>query len=380
MGKGGTMPDVLYLVGWNHLVAALMAMAVWLACRTRILTRRPAVCHGLWLLVLLKLVTPPIVPLPILPAMVAAEPSTPGIIPPERIASATLPCAPLPCVTPPSPWRNVCFALLGASLLVSCALWIAAARQFVRVRRLLRGSAVAAGRADELLREVSQRFNLRTAVKLQLVDAPIAPMLWAEPGRPAIVLPRSLARSLGDDGLRSIIAHELAHFVRRDHWVNSFALLVATLFWWNPLVWLARRQLSAAAEASCDAMALARLPGSRKSYAETLLRVVDSVTRATPLRSAVPPLRSALGIPFGESHSLRRRFEMIADAHVKARMTLGGWMLLLFGCAALTFPPPQAEGTLAAATSLLGEPAAETTLQPAADQQLDPFATYCCPS
>ncbi len=109
------------------------------------------------------------------------------------------------------------------SLLVSLALWLAALRQIRQVRRLLGGSAVESGRAAEILAEVRGRFDLAGGARLILVDAPITPMLWAAPGNSAIVLPRQLADSLSDDRLRCIIAHELGHFVRRDHWANSLA-------------------------------------------------------------------------------------------------------------------------------------------------------------
>jgi hypothetical protein len=197
-------------------------------------------------------------------------------------------------------------------------------------------SSVETGRAVELLREVTQLFRLPTAVKLQIIDAPITPMLWAVPGNPAIILPRQLADSLSDDGLRSILAHELAHFVRRDHWANWFALLVTTLFWWNPIVWFARRQFTATAETCCDALALDRLCVSRKSYATTLLTVVDSLTSTTRIRSA-------MCITFGEVHSLKRRFELIAEANVKAQVTTCGWILLAIGMACLTLMPARAQ-------------------------------------
>ncbi len=62
------MTHLLLVVGWNTCLAALVAVVVWFACRTAALRRRPALCHALWLLVLVKLVTPPLVPLPLLPA------------------------------------------------------------------------------------------------------------------------------------------------------------------------------------------------------------------------------------------------------------------------------------------------------------------------
>src|SRR5262245_57907318 len=62
----------------NAACAAVLAVAAWLAGRLRC---RPALVHALWLLVLLKLVTPPLVRsgLPWLPAAPAPAPAAPRI-------------------------------------------------------------------------------------------------------------------------------------------------------------------------------------------------------------------------------------------------------------------------------------------------------------
>ncbi len=69
----------------NAILATLLAMMV--ALLARLFRGRPALVHGLWLLVLLKLVTPPVVPLP-LPWLVISDPSPVSLSP--------APPAPLP--------------------------------------------------------------------------------------------------------------------------------------------------------------------------------------------------------------------------------------------------------------------------------------------
>ena len=364
------MTNALYLIGWNQLIAALAAVAVWLLCRTRTLQRRPALCHGLWLLVLVKLVTPSLVAVPVLPSSadkedrVAAIAPTSGMDSGDRSAemdssvvttadAATEIASKSPDALPAdlddgparvdaahaSPaWtmQQIYVGLLTISLLGTAALWLAALGQHRRVARLLNGVADPAGREAVLLASISHRFELRSAVSLRVVDAPIAPMLWAEPGNAAVILPRKLVDSLDDDQVRNVLAHELAHFARGDHWLNAFALAITTLFWWNPLAWFARRQLIAAAEACCDALALERSGGSRKSYAQTLLAVVDFVGSAR-----LP--RPALCVSFGESRSLRNRFEVLADSSVTSSVSLAGWLLLTLGVAASVLVPARAQ-------------------------------------
>ncbi len=56
----------LMLLGWNAAIAGALAMVVvairWLPA----VRRRPALQHSLWVLVLVTLVTPPLIPLPVL--------------------------------------------------------------------------------------------------------------------------------------------------------------------------------------------------------------------------------------------------------------------------------------------------------------------------
>ena len=61
------MVGVWTLFGWNIVLAAALAIAVAVAGRLRAVRNRPGLRHALWLLVLLKLITPPLIPLPVLP-------------------------------------------------------------------------------------------------------------------------------------------------------------------------------------------------------------------------------------------------------------------------------------------------------------------------
>ena len=68
---------VMHAMLGNAAVAAVLAV---LALGVRYTCRSPAVRHLAWLLVLLKLVTPPlfIIPLPVLPASWSAPPADPA--------------------------------------------------------------------------------------------------------------------------------------------------------------------------------------------------------------------------------------------------------------------------------------------------------------
>jgi beta-lactamase regulating signal transducer with metallopeptidase domain/thiol-disulfide isomerase/thioredoxin len=399
------MSSASTLLGWNLLLVVLLCAIVWLVSRFRWLRERPALCHVLWLLVLIKLVTPPLIPLRVLPAARAELRSESGsesqslarqadnaggghlgapaldvgsISPPvETPHSAVHPAAAATAKTstavgPVSEiglpgWPALLGAVLACSLLISAFILLIAVRQFVRVRRLLRAGVGSPGRAGDSLRTLAPLFGGRAEPRLVMIEESIAPMLWAEPGGTAIVLSRQIVDTLEDDELQSVIAHELAHYTRRDHWTNVFGFVVTSLFWWNPCAWLARREMRNAAEACCDALVVGRLPDSRRMYARTLLKIVDFVTSDRPISPT-------LAVTFGEGRSLRRRIAMVANKNVKSYISPTGWALVAVAALALLLSPARAQKSPEQPTSApnvaTDEKPAATEESPRASQQL----------
>jgi vacuolar-type H+-ATPase subunit H len=88
-----------------------------------------------------------------------------------------------------------------------------------------------------------------------------------------IVLPSVLMASRCEPQLNAALAHELAHVKRRDLWWNWLWMLAAALFFFHPLIWLAKREWSVAVEIATDELALSvsRLPAA--AYAQTLVEL-----------------------------------------------------------------------------------------------------------
>ena len=97
-----------------------------------------------------------------------------------------------------------------------------------------------------------------------------------------------------------ILAHELAHLRRRDHWVRAVELIVSTIYWWNPLVWVIRRQIHQAEDLCCDAWVRWAFPDCTKRYAEVVLKTAESLN-ASQVSTAAAAGQSVSAFPFTES-------------------------------------------------------------------------------
>lgn len=135
----------------------------------------------------------------------------------------------------------------------------------------------------------------------------------------------------------TLILHELAHVARRDHWVRLLELVASGLYWWLPVVWLARRGLHAAEEECCDARVLRALPDSGRDYA---LALVQTLTFLSPARRPLPATASGVG-PVSQ---IKRRLTMIlchTPSHTLSR--LGGAFVLALALLVLPCAPSLAQ-------------------------------------
>jgi beta-lactamase regulating signal transducer with metallopeptidase domain len=96
--------------------------------------------------------------------------------------------------------------------------------------------------------------------------------------RPRIVVPASAA-SWNTDRIDVVLGHELAHIARCDWAVQVAADTLRAVHWFNPLMWVACRQLRVESEHACDDAVLRRGVDAA-DYASHLLAVARHVVTA----------------------------------------------------------------------------------------------------
>ena len=86
--------------------------------------------------------------------------------------------------------------------------------------------------------------------------------------RPRIYLPSDLK----EEDKTYVLAHENAHIRRKDHWWKPLGFLLLTVYWFNPLIWVAYIFLCRDIEFACDEKVIKELGTDCKcAYSEALI-------------------------------------------------------------------------------------------------------------
>ena len=350
-----TAQGLLIGLGKHALIVAVLAALVAVLCRW---IRHSSVVHALWVLVLLKLLTPPIVQLEILPSLdaVAASTQPHGTVESrDRPASVDFggPIAadpntlagPAPGMSTPEasepPWVDIepgrstwdpAVGLLLILALGSVVFSIQALDRLRGFRTLTKASREAPEALRERVRVLARTLGLWSPPEIRLVPARLSPMVWPGLARAVLLLPEALLPKLDHDQLDTILVHELAHLRRRDHWVRLLELAATILFWWHPALWLARRRLSQVEERACDAWVVHTLPHAARAYAGALLETLEHLTETA---RPVPALATGMG-----RHDMRERLTMILTDKIPQRLTPPHRLVLSLGALCLLLIVP----------------------------------------
>jgi beta-lactamase regulating signal transducer with metallopeptidase domain len=263
-------------------------------------------------------------PLELVPAFTAA----PDLAAPPALTSSSLALSPdalgpEPASSLPTA-RDASATSTPGALVVVVALALAALglawllRLRARLRALLAARRpVTDHRVRVLAAQVAAALGRRGAPRLSCCPGLASPVVFGLL-RPEVCLPLR-AGELGDDELRALLAHELAHVQRADAlWLWLGAILHA-VFPWQLLLWPARRRLHLLAELRCDAEACKT--STPTAMAECLLAVAAWVRRPAALPALAPGMAA-------RPSALRRRVEAVLGGPRAGRVPLAAALLV----------------------------------------------------
>ena len=246
--------------------------------------------YCLWLVVLLKLCLPgTLVSLPVLPAEDAAAPAQSAERPVQTAPVIQRPAQTVtkpqtPAQQPVSPVQET--AKPAAKLLTTAqilqivwfsgsallGLWLFGAWAVFTIR--LRKSRKFLGKRGKTNIYVSKRIKSPCLAGLI----------------PAVYLTEDVLRN---DTTELIVRHELTHLRHLDFLWSFFRMAAVSVYWWNPLIWLAAICSKHDAELACDEAVAAKLPErERLAYARAIL--AQAPRKASALSLAGPPVKERI--------------------------------------------------------------------------------------
>ncbi len=198
----------------------------------------------------------------------------------------------------------------------------------ISIRRIERRSQKITNHAwESKISHLCTVLGVARPIQLILSPQPLMPMVWGV-FKIRLLLPKDAER-WPEDRLRLVLLHELAHVKRNDYFTHLFTSCVCALYWFNPLVWWARHQMTLDREHACDDLVLDQ--GSHPAdYADELLHVVAGLQPYTPHGSAA--------IAMARSSRLELRLKQILDVNINRRFTRRSLLACLTMVAGIVLP------------------------------------------
>ena len=123
--------------------------------------------------------------------------------------------------------------------------------------------------------------------------------------KPRIYLPVHLISDCHTGDIRYMLLHELQHYRHRDAFIHCAGNLAGVLYWFNPFIWYALKEMKTDREVACDTSVLEMLEGNAcRDYGNTLINFAEKISR--------PAFPSVMGIG-GNMAQMRKRILNIAS-------------------------------------------------------------------
>ena len=293
--------EVVYTLAQQSLYSILLFPLIWglvKCCRGKYLQWQ----HGLWMLILIRLVIPPDTAFTGSAANLIQSYASPFVF--ERSAASSLSVlneADNPHRSPiffynrshltdkiklenaqakhrQKAWhissfsfKPLCLVIGGIWLGLTTVLFFRFLQKRHRFRKTaLNGETICHSGVLDLVIVWKRRLGIRRNIRLKAdtFNGPAFTIGWL---RPVVVLPKHLLLPDQDAALESVLAHELVHVKRWDDLFITLLEIVKIIYFFNPVIWYIMPRLAWTREAACDAAVLSHGIISRKNYGRHIL-------------------------------------------------------------------------------------------------------------
>jgi beta-lactamase regulating signal transducer with metallopeptidase domain len=190
-----------------------------------------------------------------------------------------------------------------------------------------------------LARDVSIDYRIADRVTLLQSAHPHLLVTWGL-RRPRVLLPAA-ARFWSDERIEVVLRHELAHIKRGDWAIQIGAVLVRALCWFNPLAWIAFRQLRQESERACDDMVL-RHGVDGADYAAHLVAIARAICHSRRAFVPAPAIAHSSTLEKRIRAMLNPRCDRTLPTHASRALTTASLLAttIIVGAAALSAATP----------------------------------------
>lgn len=273
---------------------------------------------------------------------VVAKSAAPPLTTDAHVKGKPVPAVVVPVSTAQAPsavseavWQQILFLAVGTLSLIGLALWLAGLvvsalpilLALLRLPRLARSLLTLAPEQSALAEAITLAAVPNRAVRVRIASPPSAilvPMTWGA-WRPVVALPAEAA-GWTEERLRAALLHELAH-VRRGDWLTQVLTSFAcSLYWFNPLVWIAARLLRSECERAADDFAVTHGLAT-PDYAGHLLEIALALRN----RRRAPRLT----VPMVHRSRIEARLRDVLSSHPRQELTARGQVVMLAAAAGI---------------------------------------------
>lgn len=189
-------------------------------------------------------------------------------------------------------------------ILVTFIIAVIRIKSYIRLKKLLRyGRPVENSLVKEIIESTEKSTKRRIILKIISLNYISEPFIFGI-FHPIIVLPE---KCIDNDKLGYIIKHELGHYLHHDMWVKFLVEMLCVIQWWNPVVYILKRQMTNILEFNNDLTITDKISDKERiSYLECLIEVAEDKCNRNP--------RLSLGFYQLPKSLLKKRFLSVLDS------------------------------------------------------------------
>lgn len=230
---------------------------------------------------------------------------------------------------------------------LNLAVYVRSTHKYTRAKKICKAET------EALFRTMCRRYKIKRIPDIYVCSEVGSPILYGYT-KPTILIPEI---ELTKNSLVGILAHEITHYRRGDLWIKLVCLLTESMYWFNPLVYLATKRCNAEMELSCDEAVLVGVNEDvRRSYGSVMLDIAEHCScKKNQLTTQFNPNKNAV----------KERIMNILDMTKKKRgrvVIAAALVLCIVACSVIGCTVKENDGKTKGSVNTIESPVAYTNL------------------